>query len=254
MNKSKWLVLAVALAMMAGTGDYLTKFRQRMHLGPPGVRVGPVELYDEQGHLAATNGVLLPERVLEARGADLPVTRVELDSLPRDTTFGRKKYRGEDNFQVTASVVLMGSDRTSIHQPQFCLVGQNWTIEKTEAVFLPMDRPYPYKLPALKVTVSRRFSDAARRPMIVRGLYVYWFVTADKITPGQGARFWSIARTMVWKGELERWDYISYFATCLPGQEESTFGKMERFIRASVPDFQTVAGQPSGPQGPVVAR
>jgi hypothetical protein len=196
-------------------------------------------LYDEQGHLAATNGVLLPERILEAHGADLPVTRVELDSLPKDTTFGRKVYRGKDNFEVVASVVLMGKDRTSIHQPQFCLVGQSWTIDKTEAVFVPMDRPHRYELPALKLTASRRVSDGTHPPMTVSGLYVYWFVTADKITAGQGARFWSIAKTMLETGELERWAYISYFATCLPGQEKTTFEKMERFIRASVPDFQT---------------
>ncbi len=239
MKASKWAVLAVALAMMAGTGDYLAKSRQRMHLGRPGVRVGPVRLFDEEGQLAATNGVLLPDRILEAEGTNLPVTRVELDSLPRDTTFGRKLYRGKDDFQVEASVVLMGSDRTSIHQPQFCLVGQNWTIEKTEAVMVPMDRPHPYELPVLKLTASRRVSDGAHRPMTVSALYVYWFVTADKITAGQGARFWSIAKTMVEKGELERWAYISYFAACLPGQEKDTFEKMERFIRASVPDFQT---------------
>jgi hypothetical protein len=239
MNKSKWVVLAVALAMMAGTGGYLAKFRQRMHLGRPGVRVGPVQLFDEEGHLAATNGVLLPETVLGAKGSNLPVTRVELDALPKDTTFGRKLYRGRDGFQVMASVVLMGSDRTSIHQPQFCLVGQNWTIDKTEAVLVPMDRPTRYELPALKLTASQRVADGAHRPVTVRALYVYWFVTADKITAGQGARFWSIAKTMVEKGELERWAYISYFATCLPGQEKATFEKMERFIRASVPDFQT---------------
>jgi hypothetical protein len=239
MNKSKWAVLAVGLAMMAGTGGYLAEFRQRMHLGPPGVRVGPAQLYDEKGQLAATNGVLLPETVLGIKGTEVPVTRVELESLPKDTTFGRKMYRGADNFHVMTSVVLMGSDRASIHQPQFCLVGQNWTIEKTEGVKLPMERPNRYDLPALKLTASRRVSNGVHPARMVKGLYVYWFVTADKITAGQGTRFWSIAKTMVEKGELERWAYISYFATCVPGEEETTFEKMERFIRASVPDFQT---------------
>jgi hypothetical protein len=239
MNQNKWLVLAVGLALMAGTGGFLTKFRERMHLGPPGVRVGPARLFDEEGHLAATNGVLLPERVLGVKGTELPVTRVELDQLPKDTTFGRRMY-SNDNFRVQASVVLMGSDRASIHQPQYCLVGQNWAIDKTELVLLAMDRPHAYELPALRLTASRRVSNGARPAMTVRGLYVYWFVTADKITARQGERFWSMAKTMVEKGELERWAYVSYFATCLPGEEKSTFEKMERFIRASVPDFQIV--------------
>jgi hypothetical protein len=202
--------------------------------------VGRIQLFDDVGHLAAEQGVLLPNMVLGANGANLAVTRVELDALPKDTIFGRKMYREKDNFAVMASVVLMGSDRTSIHDPHYCLEAQNWKIDKTEPVLLPMDRPRPYELPALKLTTSRRVSDAANHLMIMRGLYVYWFVTADKITAGQGARFWSIAKTMVEKGELERWAYISYFATCLPGQEQATFKRMERFIRESVPDFQIV--------------
>ena len=40
MNKSKWLVLAAALGMMAATGCYLVKAHRQMRLGAPGVKVG----------------------------------------------------------------------------------------------------------------------------------------------------------------------------------------------------------------------
>jgi acyl carrier protein phosphodiesterase len=63
-------------------------------------------------------------------------------------------------------------------------------------------------------------SDEYKQPIQVRGIYVYWFVTADKITSDQGARLWSLAKTMLEKRELERWAYISYFATCLPGRKK----------------------------------
>jgi len=65
---------------------------------------------------------------------------------------------------------------------------------------------------------------------------------------------WSQARTMLGKGVLERWAYVSYFTACLPGQEEATFERLERFIRASVPEFQTVAGRPSAGPLPGGAR
>jgi hypothetical protein len=119
---------------------------------------------------------------------------------------------------------------------------------------LPIDRPHPYGLPALKLTASGRVLDASGKRVAVRGIYVYWFVTADRITSNQGLRFWSIAQTIVEKGQLERWAYISYFAACAPGQEEATFRELEKFIRASVPDFQTVAGRPTGGRTPVAAR
>jgi hypothetical protein len=253
MNKSKWLVLTVALGMMAVTGGYLVKVRQHLHLGAPGVKVGPEPLYDELGHLVARQSVLLPEEVLGLKGTNMPVTQVELDTLPKDTTFGRKMYASE-NFGVMTSVVLMGSDHTSIHQPQYCLVAQDWHIEKTERVLLPMDGPNPYQVPALKLTTSRTVVDKFQQPIQVRGIYVYWFVTADRLTSDHGARMWSIARTMLEKGVLERWAYISYFVTCHPGEEEVTYERLERFIRASAPEFQTVAGQPSAGRPPVAAR
>jgi hypothetical protein len=253
MNKSKWLVLTVALGMMAATGGYLVMVHQHMRLGAPGVKVGPGLLYDELGHLVARQCVPLPDSVLGLKGSILPVTQGEVDALPKDTTFGRKRY-ANDRFSVQTSVVLMGSDRTSIHQPQYCLDAQGWHIEKTDQVQLRMARPYPYELPALRLTTSQDVKNKYHQTVHLKGIYIYWFVSADRITSDQGARMWSIARTMLEKGVLERWAYISYFAACLPGREEATFEQLERFIQASAPEFQTVAGQSSAERLPVAAR
>ncbi len=254
MNKSKCLILAVALGMMAATAGYLVTVHKRLHLGAPGVKVGPAIIYDDLGHPEARRSVVLPEEVLGIKGSNGPVSQGELDSLPKDTSFGRMIYRGKDGFGVVASVVLMGSDRSSIHQPQFCLEAQAWRIQQTEPIRLRMDRPYPYQLPALKLRAVRMIVDEYKQPVAMRGIYVYWFVSGDKITSDQGTRMWSLAKTMLEKGELERWAYISYFTTCLPGREDATYEQLERFIRASAPQFQTVAGQPSAGRLPVAAR
>jgi len=253
MKQSKWLVLAAALGMMAATGGYLVEVHRHMRLGAPGVKVGPSLLYDELGHLAARQGVLLPEAVPGFKSQNLPVTQVELSSLPKDTTFGRKFY-SNGRLNVQTSVVLMGSDRTSIHQPQYCLDAQGWHIEKTDRVLLHMDHPTPYQVPALKLTASREDKNKFNESIQWKGIYVYWFVSADRLTSDQGTRLWSIAKTMLEKGELERWAYISYFATCLPGQEEATFEQLERFIQASAPEFQTVAGQSFAGRLPIATR
>jgi len=254
MKKSKLSVLVAALGMMVAAGVYLEIIHQRIHLGAPGVRVGKGPLFDENKHLVARQCVLLPDVVLGLKGTALPVTQGELDALPKDTTFGRKRYLGENNFNVVTSVVLMGTDRTSIHQPQFCLEAAAWHIEHTDLVRLRMDSPHAYEIPALKLTTSRLVLNEFKQTMEVRGIYVYWFVTADNITADQGTRMWSLAKTMLRKRELERWAYISYFATCLPGQEEATFKQLERFIRGSVPEFQTVTGQSSARHLSVATR
>jgi hypothetical protein len=224
-----------------------------MRLGPPGVKVGPGLLYNELGRVVARQSVLLPEAVGGFKGTNMPVTRGEVEGLPADTTFGRKLYSNQ-NFFITTSVVLMGSDRTSIHQPQYCLDAQGWQIDKTEQVWLRMDHPYSYLMPALKLTTSRNEKNKLGQLVPVHGVYVYWFVSADRLTSDQGTRMWSLARTMLQKGELERWAYISYFAACHPGHEETTFKEIVRFIQASAPEFQTVAGQPVAGRSPVAKQ
>jgi hypothetical protein len=246
MKQRKWILFGVALGMMAATMAYLAEIRGTQRLGAPGVQVGAVPLYSANGVVVADQSVLLPETILDAKSIAVPITDVELDGLPKDTTFGRRRYLLDKDFAPVIGVVLMGTDRTSIHQPQFCLVGQGWTIDQTEHVPLHIEQPHPYDMTAIKLTTSIHHQST-----IIRGIYVYWFVSADRITADQGTRLWSIAKTMLEKRELERWAYISYFAPCLPGQEEATFDRLEQFIRASVPLFQVVTGQPSGGIPPV---
>lgn len=246
MTMRSWVVFGVALGMMAATAGYLEKIHHTHRLGPAGVRVGPVPLFGVNGEKVARQSVLLPEKVLGVVGTNGPITEAELTALPSDTTFGRRLYPVGEEFRPMITVVLMGTDRTSIHEPQFCLVGGGWVIDKTEHIPLRIDQPCQYEIPAIKLTTSARGLDKQKRPVSISGIYVYWFVTADKITADQGVRLWSIAERMVEKGELERWAYISYFVACAPGQEESTFGRLQQFIRASVPEFQIANGKPLG--------
>jgi hypothetical protein len=248
MKPRKWILFGTTLGMIAAAMAYLAEIRGAQRLGAPGVRVGAVPLYNPSGAIVATQSVLLPETVLGARSTAEPITDVELNGLPRDTTFGRRRYWLEEDFTPTVTAVLMGTDRSSIHQPQFCLVGLGWSIDQTEHVPLRIDKPYPYDLSAIKLSTTIR-----QKSQTFRGIYVYWFVSGDKITADQGTRLWSIAKTMIEKRELERWAYISYFAVCLPGQEEATFDRLKEFIRVSAPAFQVVAGQPATGGPPVAA-
>ncbi len=47
MRKANWVVYVVALGMMAATAGWLKEFQGRHLLGPPGVRVSQVPIYDE---------------------------------------------------------------------------------------------------------------------------------------------------------------------------------------------------------------
>jgi hypothetical protein len=170
------------------------------------------------------------------------VDKTTLDWLPRDTSFGQRVYKAPDGFQTSVNVVLMGSDRTSIHKTEFCLEGQGWVIDRgaTEQATVRMDRPYPYDLPVMKFVATKQLTIQGQ-PVTARGIYVLWFVADhDEYTSSHNQRMWWMARDLVRTGVLQRWASIGYFSFCAPGQEDATFERVKKFIVASAPEFQLV--------------
>jgi hypothetical protein len=181
----------------------------------------------------------------------LPVFQIELDWLPKDTTFGRRLYKAPDGFAAMLSAVLMGSDRGSIHKPQICLVGQGWTIDQSEATSIRVNQPHPYDLPVMKLTASKVHESENGERVVGRGIYVYWFVSKDQLTAHHGERMWWMARDLIRSGVLQRWAYVTCFAACLPGQEDATFERIKQLVASSVPEFQLTVGRRVGEPSPL---
>jgi hypothetical protein len=246
MTKIHWTLFAIALVMIGAAAGFLFKVKGHQKLGAPGVKLCNEPLFDEKTNRVADVTVALPENVLAYLSQPVPVSDQELSRFPKDTTLGKRRYSITNIPPVDLTVVLMGQDRTSLHKPEFCLVGQGWTIDETEMVNIPLQRPRTYDLAAMKMISSIRVKDEAGNPMMVRGVYIYWFVADGKLTPSHDKRMWSMAKGLLRTGVLERWAYVSYFSSCLPGHEEETFNRMKEFIAASVPEFQLATGKPLG--------
>ncbi|MDB6108650.1 MAG: eight transrane protein EpsH [Pedosphaera sp.] len=236
MNKQKWIILFVALGLIGAAAGLLSRLKANQRLGQPGI-------FTKDIPHSPRKEILLPELVL-----DYTSEAVELDTnlflyMPQDSSFVQRRYKAADGFQTLLNVVLMGSDRSTIHKPQFCLKGQGWTIddEKSIETTVPMQRPQHYDLPVMKLLTRRQFMKDGK-PFTYHGIYVYWFVDDHQLTASHGARMWSMAGELLRTGVLERWAYITCFAVCEPGQEEATYARMQKFIQASVPQFQKVPG------------
>ena len=238
MNKQKLFLFGLTLALIGGGAALLSYLHVNQKLGAPGVRTEPLE--------GARKGspnvhVLLPALVLDYTSEEIPVTANVTNVLPHDTSYGQRVYTASDNFQIFANVVLMGSDRTSLHKPQFCVEGQGWHIDqgKQTDARVAVDRPFPYELPVAKLT-SSRVLDVKGESLSARGIFVYYYIADNALSAGtQGVeRMWLMARDMLRTGVLQRWAYVSYFAICAPGQEDATFERMKKFIAAAAPDFQ----------------
>jgi Protein of unknown function (DUF3485) len=244
MKRPNYILVGAALVLMGATAVFLVRQKQILRLGRPGVKVVPMTVYDPEGRVAGTNSVPLPDRVLDCEAKVVPIAREVLDWLPKDTTYAQRIYRSTNGFEMLANVVLMGTDRTSIHKPEYCLQGSGWNHQEKELTRIRIDRPRPYDLPVMKITTTGDKMLANGRKATVRGIYVFWFVADGELTAEHGERMWWMARDLLSRGVLQRWAYISGFSVCLPGQEEATFARMKELFAAMVPEFQITTGPP----------
>jgi hypothetical protein len=234
MNVKPIIAAAIVLALIGGTAGVLHHAKAGQHLGQPGVKTRALAG-------SANLEVLLPETVPGYKSEMVPQVSDVTNALPKDTSFGQRLYTGDDGFQAMVNVVLMGADRTSIHKPQICMVGQGWRFDEqaTHIVSVPLARPVAYELPMMRVVATIDTMDHGQ-PVRRAGVYAYWFVDADHFTAQHNEWKWWMVKDLLLTGVLDRWAYVTFFSVCAPGQEEATFERMKKLITAAVPEFQLV--------------
>ncbi len=242
MNRQKWILLLVALAMISAVAGTLSRTKARLRLGKPGIQTSPIANSQRLD-------IHLPERVLNYNSTNIPTDKTAFDTLPSDTSFGQRQYfaSGDANDSLDLMVVLMGTDRTSIHKPQYCLhaVGWDLDVQNDAADTVPIQQPYAYDLPVAKLMMQRQFLVDGQS-VTMSGIYLYWYVADGQLTGSHFFRNWHTTTHLLKTGELDRWAYIGCLAVCKPGEEAATLARMKKFIGAAVPQFQIATGPASG--------
>jgi hypothetical protein len=231
MKSQKLLILAVALFLMAGTACALTWLRSNQKLGTPGIKgtVIPNSLMLK---------IVLPEHVLDFISTNVPEPEVAINYFPKDTSYSERAYFTPDGLRIQSTVILMGADRTSIHRPEYCLPGQGWSIDDKQMVKLPIADQPPYSLDVARWYISTSIQQPDGQKAKIAGVYAYWYVANNEETPDHDKMLEWLTLDLFRTGALQRWAYCSYFAACLPGQQDATFDQMKRLITASVPQYQ----------------
>jgi len=246
MNPRVLTMTVAALGMIAAAAGSLRWLKERVRMGEPGVRVVGLPLIAESGRLATSNSVSLPSEIPGYRSRLDPIPDLELSFLPPDTTFGRRSYQGGEGLPpISASVVLMGSDRTSIHRPEYCMTGVGWQIlsQTIRRIDIPGWAPGSLEVQRFDMTQTVQRPDGT--PVTVRGIYVFWFVADGVRTASHSERQWRMIRDVLSKGSSPRWAYISFFSLSEPGAEEATFERMARLIAAAVPSLEREPREPA---------
>jgi hypothetical protein len=243
MKRREKTLLVLVLTIIAGTAGGLQYLKSNQRLGEPGVKSAAVP-----GTLR--RDIELPREVPGYEAEPQEVDKIVVDSLPADTSLAQMIYKDAVGQQALVTVVMMGTDRTSIHQPQFCLTGQGWVIDESRSAraTVHLDRPVSFDLPVMKLVASRTVESNGQRSTW-SGIYVYWFVAHDAYTEDHWRRMWWMAEHLVRDGELQRWAYISYFMPCQPGQEATAFERIQKLMQVTVPDFQAAWPAKDKPAG-----
>jgi len=232
MKRREVLLLSIGLLLMAGGAGGLRHLKENQRLGDPGIKSTPIE-----GSLRRT--IELPLSLPGYKAESLSIESNVVEALPQDTSFARVGYTDSDGATIQVMAVMMGTDRTSLHKPQFCLTGQGWNIDEARSSreVIHFAEPVAFDLPVMKLVSSKTVEKNGVKATF-SGVYVYWFVAEDAVTEDHWQRMWWMAEHLVRDGELQRWAYISFFMPCPPGKEEAAFERVKKLIEISAPRFQ----------------
>ncbi len=220
-----------ALGLMVAAVGFISHIRNRQRVGEPSVRLENVPLISDSGRIARTNSVRLPLALEGYTAETVAITDLEFNYLPPDTSFGRVAYRSYDRkFTATASVVLMGTDRTSIHRPEYCLTSQGWQIRRQTVEVIRIPGSTPLEIEVQRFDTHIQGHDAEGRKVERGGVYVFWFTTEGQSTAHHFNRQWSILKSLLLENVVQRWAYISFFSQCQPGGEDDCYRRLVSLI------------------------
>ena len=155
------------------------------------------------------------------------VSLAERNILPPDTLITRRLYQDGERSSITVTIVLSGSEQTSIHRPQYCLPAQGFAIEQGSVLTVPLEGRTP-----LQVTVIQALRGASLPPK--RMLLAYWFAGGGHETCGYYRRLVYAAWDNLIYGVRSRWAYVSLQIPDTAGEHGSE-KVLEDFVRQLYP-------------------
>lgn len=193
-------------------------WRSGVVVGLAVVTVGLCNLFPNAAENSEAGMVLkLPGRdgVAGYVGYSLPPSEEEKKWLPKDTGLLKMQYlpeemdpRNRDALEhgISASLILSGNDRRSLHRPQVCLRAQGWHIAKREVVTVKVAGQ---DLEVMDFTLRRKINNEDGTVTNVRAQYVYWWIGAKTTTPSDFKRILITVLDNMFKNINNRWGYPS---------------------------------------------
>jgi EpsI family protein len=184
----------------------------------------------------------LPQRLGQWQGAELQgLTEDERKLLPSDTEGARRRYRDGAGHEVACSVVLAGTDVTSIHRPELCLPGQGWLIENGTVTSLPAPGAPGGALQVMWMDAKRNVGPNGERNVLMRSVFAYWFIGKDRVTPHHWERMMWTAKDRVLHGRNHRWAYVLVYLPVPTGPHGELTAATQAEAQRTLADFVAAA-------------
>lgn len=184
----------------------------------------------------------LPDRIGDFVGVTEEMSTKEKEILPADTGFIRKTYTNGAGEKISASIVLAGGEKRSIHRPQICLTAQGWTIGRSNTEKIPLTSGNNLDVMRLNIQRQQEIRPGVFRPL--QSEFLYWFIGKETTTPYHMVRIFKTSWDRVFHKTNHRWAYVIVTAIVpegAPGDDakaRQTDEVLKKFIAAAVPYFQ----------------
>ena len=225
MDRGQGVVLAAGLVMLAAR------------------RIDALQLSPDAGVYLTADGrdpVPLPTFLgTDWIGQDVPVSAVERETLPPDTGYSRKSYISVQDRarQVFVSIVLSGRDRTSIHRPEICLVGQGWTIRGRSGHAFRFPGGAGAAIPATILRVEHEAVSARGGRVTVPSVIAYWFVGRDRVVATHWGRMLWGAFDRLRHLQNQRWAYVLLQTSAADG-DAAALARLQTVLDQTLPAFE----------------
>jgi len=201
------------------------------------------------------NPAPLPETFSEKNGDTwesnpVTITSIEREILPPDTGFASRRYRitlpdlTASNKEVLFSIVLSGRDRTSIHRPELCLLGQGWTITSRSVETLTLANGEKLAVTILHGEI--KIITPTTLPFRVPALFVYWFAGSDATVPTYPQMLLHGATDRLFRLRADRWAYFTVLTPAFD-DEPAARARLTTVISALWPQIRAPGAPPPPP-------
>jgi len=156
----------------------------------------------------------LPKEIPGHLAYDREVSPLEKKWLPADTGMLKRTYYPKSALDrataiaesISATLILSGSDRRSLHRPEVCLVSQGWTIKNQTVKRLEVNGK-ALRVKDLHLEMMQAQEDDTLKK--IQAHYVYWWVGSETSTHDTIQRALISAKENMFHNRNTRWGYPS---------------------------------------------